>query len=955
MEADNSSDFGVNLIAYIRAEIGLGTAARGLAMALESAKIPFNIVNFEHSNPALHRDRSWRHKEVDRSSHDFTILAVNPDNLSNARMRAQKEFVRDRYTIGYWFWELPEIPDDWLPSFALVDEVWTGSRFVQDAISLKSPVPVFRVPVPVRLGPTNKFSRKHFGLPERKFLFLSMSDTHSQLARKNPLGVIRAFKKAFPGDRTRVGLVLKINNVSSVHADRAMMALIRREVKGHRNIYLLDRDMMRAEIDALLALTNCFVSLHRSEGFGLGPAEAMSLGKPVILTNWSGNTDYMTPQNSIGIDYQLIRVGKQYGPYPPEGLWADPDLEQAAFWMKQLVKDPELGKKMGKLAKGTIRNEFSPEAVGKLIHGRLSGMAATGIAPRTIDVKPPDQTITFETGPSQPAMAPSAFLTIYSALHSGYSEDRTIVIPYQLERWSHMHIALEQGLGVKPLRLDPLKTPGLIDIAGMALKSAVGGDVLWRANGRGGLETLEAGGSAIKIPHARLARIFSYGEDPQVYLPLLTGPEFDGPLRLELWLKVETGTDAIGAGLADLAAANALSLAQIGETQKLLETTAREESDREAEDRSSRESLAAALRERDEALARANETVAREKATAEGTIAWLTAELSRTREQLDGTTAEVASRNLELAQARLSLGTVNEELRRQTLELDGVRQQLSSLTRELEASNSEREQNRLELAKRSDQLELLRKELQAQNSEAAAKTKELSLMAEELARARKEMKEEIASQQSVTQTLRKELASKQREVEDLTRELDQARNELLAGTHELAAVAADLAGLKGQFIKYKEEAEQRLREKTSWSSLASWFSGAGKARKSNDSLPLEARSPARTFWLEHPTESSAEGEPVMISGWALSPTGGRVEGIRALINGQTYVGEHGFERKDVAAAQAENPGAGFSGFHIKVALATGVHNVSLERLSNGRWEKFCSFQHEVLPRKRNGA
>ena len=327
--------------------MGLGTAARGIALALESANVPFNVINFEYLNPDPHRDTSWRHKEADYSSHDFTILAVNPDNIFNASDRVHKRFVKDRYTIGYWFWELPEIPDTWLPAFSLVDEVWAATRFVQDAIALKSPVPVFRVPVPVSIGPPDKFSRESFSLPERQFLFLSMSDTHSQLARKNPLGVVHAFKKAFPEDNRNVGLILKINNADSIHVEREAMALIREEINGHRNIYLLDSDMTRAEIDALLAVSDCFISLHRSEGFGLGPAEAMSLGKPAILTNWSGNTDYMTPDNSIGIDYQLIPVGKQYGPYPPDQLWADPDLKQAAFWMKQLAQDSELASRMG--------------------------------------------------------------------------------------------------------------------------------------------------------------------------------------------------------------------------------------------------------------------------------------------------------------------------------------------------------------------------------------------------------------------------------------------------------------------------------------------------------------------------------------------------------------------------------------------------------------------------------
>ncbi len=385
MDPENSAPLGVNLIAYIRAEMGLGTAARGLALAMESAKIPFNVINFEYQNLSLHRDTEWQHKEVGSSSHDFTILAVNPDNIFNARDRAQKQFVRDRYTIGYWFWELPEFPDAWLPAFSLVDEVWTASCFVQDSISLKSPVPVWRLPMAVRLGPADKFSRASFSLPKRQFLFLSMSDTHSTLARKNPLGAVRAFKKAFSGNNRRVGLVLKINNVGSVYADNEAIAQLKEEIADYRNIYFLDREMTRAEIDSLLAVSDCFISLHRSEGFGLGPAEAMSLGKPVILTNWSGNTDYMTIHNSIGIDYQLIPVGRVFGHYQPDQIWADPDLEQAAYWMKHLAQDDQLARRIGLLGQETIRNKFSPEVVGKLIHRRLHYLKTTVLSRRNID------------------------------------------------------------------------------------------------------------------------------------------------------------------------------------------------------------------------------------------------------------------------------------------------------------------------------------------------------------------------------------------------------------------------------------------------------------------------------------------------------------------------------------------------------------------------------------------
>lgn len=360
---------GVNLAGYIRAEMGLGAAARAIAGALESANVPFDIINFERGNYSLHRDTSWKHKEVDKAVHDVTILVANPNSAAHTKHLLQEKALCNRYTIGYWFWELAEIPDEWLPAFSLVDEVWAASRFVQDAISLKSPVPVSRVPVPVCLNVSHQFSRESFNLPERSFLFLSMGDTQSHLQRKNLMGTVRAFKMVFSSDDSSVGLVLKINNPN--HRQEEIEA-VRREIGGYQNIHLMDRFMSREEINSLLTITDCYVSLHRSEGFGLGPAEAMSLGKPVIVTNYSGNIDYMTPHNSIGIDYQLIQVARgEYAYYEEGQQWAEPDLEQAGYWMKKLTQEPELARKIGGLAQATIKNEFSPEAVGKLIVKRL--------------------------------------------------------------------------------------------------------------------------------------------------------------------------------------------------------------------------------------------------------------------------------------------------------------------------------------------------------------------------------------------------------------------------------------------------------------------------------------------------------------------------------------------------------------------------------------------------------
>jgi glycosyltransferase involved in cell wall biosynthesis len=360
--------YGVNLVAYIRAEMGLGQAARGMAAAMEAAGVPFGIVNFERGNVSAQTNLSWRHREVERPGYDVTLLCVNPDNGDNLRATVPNSLLGSRYVIGNWFWELSELPDEWVKEFSLVDEVWAGSRFIQDAVALKSPVPVVRVPPVVEVTLGKSIPRSFFQLPERRFLFLCVCDTMSVLERKNPLGAVRAFKRAFSADDTRAALVLKFNNTGFTSPE---LERVREEIEGRENIYTIERVLSREEMTGLLAASDCVVSLHRSEGFGLVPAEAMRLGKPVVLTNWSGNTDYMTPDNSIAVDYELVSLGRDYGPYKSHQLWAEPDLEQAAHWMKKLVDEPGLAEGIGRRASATIEARFSPQAVGGLIKQRL--------------------------------------------------------------------------------------------------------------------------------------------------------------------------------------------------------------------------------------------------------------------------------------------------------------------------------------------------------------------------------------------------------------------------------------------------------------------------------------------------------------------------------------------------------------------------------------------------------
>ena len=362
------------LFRSIRADMGLGVAARGLAAAFEAAGIPFNVINMEHGNYSSHTDRSWSHKEVRDSRYDITVVCVNPDNSFYLRTQVSPEILGDRYVIANWYWELPEMPDEWLAEFEYTDEVWAATNFIRNAMSTKAPVPVVRVPPVVQLSHGKTFSRIQLGLPEDRFLFLAMFDTKSVLERKNPLGVLRAFKSAYASNDPNIGLVLKFNNPDY---EQPVLRELREELTGCENVFLIDRLLTRDELTSLIGVCDCFVSLHRSEGFGLGPAEAMSLGKPAIITNWSGNTDYMTADNCVRVDYELVQLDRDYGPYKAHQRWAEPDLNQAAHWMKKIVAEPELARQIGLRGQQTIRSEFSPQTVGKIVQARLEEIRGT--------------------------------------------------------------------------------------------------------------------------------------------------------------------------------------------------------------------------------------------------------------------------------------------------------------------------------------------------------------------------------------------------------------------------------------------------------------------------------------------------------------------------------------------------------------------------------------------------
>ncbi len=381
----------VTYLGFLSAMLGIGEAARGYANAMSQAGIGLHYIDISASYCASALDSNFPLPPVApeqrfRGRGDFNIWHLNPDRLDMLHRDAGPHIRGGRYTIGIWAWESLDFPREWQHCFDYVNEIWVGSSFMADSISKVSPVPVIHVPHMLDL-PEVTSDRAHFGLPEEELALLFYFDFHSTPTRKNPAGTIEAFRRAF-GPEEPVRLVLK--SMNGARHPEALEAL-KTQAAGLR-ITFIDKALPSTERYRLLASCDAFVSLHRAEGFGLGLAEAMALGKPVIATGWSGNMDFMTVANSLPVRFHLERLEREDPPYPAGTLWAEPDLDDAARLMRLVWEQPELRRAIGERARSDIRAEHSPAAIGRVILERLSLLKqrrqAAATVPQIVAIEP---------------------------------------------------------------------------------------------------------------------------------------------------------------------------------------------------------------------------------------------------------------------------------------------------------------------------------------------------------------------------------------------------------------------------------------------------------------------------------------------------------------------------------------------------------------------------------------
>lgn len=364
---------GVNIFADPRATTGLSESARRHAIALVEAGADITFTEFNSHAP--NRSVSVPDQLATArggKDHPIDLWLVNLNEF-----QLIPEHATDRYTIALWAWELPDVLEYSIKELPRIDELWVVSSFVGETFRTVTDKPITVIPNVVTQFGEIAADRPRFGLPEDCVVVLFSWSASSSDARKNPWGVIDAFRQAFsPAERgTHAHLVIKAIDLGEFPELTAHLAAAVADVNGT----LISEDLTRAEMDSLLACCDIYVSLHRSEGFGMGMAEAMALGKPVIATGYGGNTDFMPPGSAAMVGYQIRpiteadhRFGAKFGGwYRPGHLWAEPDVAQAAKWLRMLAGSERTRRVMGSRARAAVQETCSSAAVGATMERRL--------------------------------------------------------------------------------------------------------------------------------------------------------------------------------------------------------------------------------------------------------------------------------------------------------------------------------------------------------------------------------------------------------------------------------------------------------------------------------------------------------------------------------------------------------------------------------------------------------
>ncbi|PNQ02002.1 hypothetical protein A8G00_15075 [Sphingobium sp. SA916] len=348
----------------------MGEHVRNTAHALSLLDVPFEIVDFNVGLNCGLGNTEMENFTTPVPSGKINLLHINADQTIAAKRILGQSLTRGQYNIGYWAWELERFPEAWREAIDLVDEIWAPSKFIQGTLRQATDKPVIHMPLRVEAPATHFPDLNNYGIRENSFVFLFFFDFSSFQTRKNPLGVIQAFRDAFPL-RQGANVTLIIKTIGAQFHPTAARRLDESLANDPR-IITIHKTLPQAEMAGLIEYADCFISLHRSEGFGRGMAEAMAFGRIVIGTGYGGNMDFMSEDTAYLVDYRLTPVPDGAYVESQGSRWAEPDVTHATHLMRHVFDNQTEARQRAQAGKKLIETQHSSIAVAQRLVDRIA-------------------------------------------------------------------------------------------------------------------------------------------------------------------------------------------------------------------------------------------------------------------------------------------------------------------------------------------------------------------------------------------------------------------------------------------------------------------------------------------------------------------------------------------------------------------------------------------------------
>ena len=363
---------GITLITCFDNSCSLSKVMRDLALVLKKVGIPYQTLNIPCSNPIPRNEfASFMTPEEDFCLNKYTNIIT---------MRNPLGVPDDRCTVHcIAFWEFEDGFVESCPEVVRAQNVLALSDFNRDVFRkcLPSSIHVDKALYPFQFmhGKLNsiELTRKKYGIAENDFVVFFNFDYASSYFRKNPEGILQAFARSL-SDKSDAKIVFKTMRAKKCMKMNKRLHSLADKLGLTDRLITIDDFIPQEELVNLTNACDVYMSLHRGEGFGLGIAEAMSLGKAVVVTDYSATTEFCNSENAITVPYKIVKVPASQidtDDYKYVKLWAEPDIDAAANALRRLYDDPTLRKTIGEKGRAFVCDYFSAEKIAESLKNLL--------------------------------------------------------------------------------------------------------------------------------------------------------------------------------------------------------------------------------------------------------------------------------------------------------------------------------------------------------------------------------------------------------------------------------------------------------------------------------------------------------------------------------------------------------------------------------------------------------